>query len=153
GVEMGFRTSVSSIRIPAVTAGVLDAIQASGGRSITLAPETGTDELRIKMGKPIPNRVLLEKIRMIFASGLPHLKLYFIVGLPDETLDDVYGIVELAAQAREIMLEELARKKRVIGHIHLGASVLVPKPYTPWQRLPMDDPKSLDKKLSILKRE
>ena len=52
---LGFRTSVSSIRIPAVTEGVLEALHASGDRSITLAPETGTDELRVKMGKPIPN--------------------------------------------------------------------------------------------------
>ncbi|MDY7091891.1 MAG: radical SAM protein [Acidobacteriota bacterium] len=152
GVEMGFRTSVSSIRIPAVSPGVLEAIKASGGKSITLAPETGTDELRVKMGKPISNQTLLEKIRLIFRSGLPNLKLYFIVGLPDETEDDVYGILELAAEARAIMLEELARKKGIIGHIHLGASVLVPKPYTPWQRLPMDDPRTVKKKLSILKK-
>ena len=152
GVELGFRTSVSSIRIPAVTEGVLDALYQSGGRSITLAPETGTDELRAKMGKPIKNELLLEKIRASFRRGLPNLKLYFIVGLPDETLDDVYGILELAAKARSIMLEELARKHGVIGHIHLGASVLVPKPFTPWQRHAMDDPRSVKQKLSILKK-
>jgi hypothetical protein len=56
GVELGFRTSVSSIRIPAVTEGVLAALHASGDRSITLAPETGTDALRWKMGKPSPTR-------------------------------------------------------------------------------------------------
>ena len=81
----GFRTSVSSIRIPAVTEGVLDALHASGDRSITLAPETGTDELRVKMGKPIPNAFLLEKIRLIFQRGFTQLKLYFIIGLPEET--------------------------------------------------------------------
>jgi len=149
--ELGFRTSVSSIRIPAVTPGVLAALHASGDRSITLAPETGTDALRVKMGKPIPNDFLLEKIRLIFRHGFTHLKLYFIVGLPGETMDDVHGIVELGARARAVMLEELA-PRGIAGHVHLGVSVLVPKPYTPWQREAMDDERSLKEKLAALKK-
>lgn len=148
---LGFRTSVSSIRIPAVTEGVLDALHASGDRSITLAPETGTDELRVKMGKPITNEFLLQKIRLIFRHGFTNLKLYFIVGMPEETMEDVHGIVELGARARAVMLEELA-PKGIVGHIHLGVSVLVPKPYTPWQREPMDDERSLKEKVSLLKK-
>jgi radical SAM superfamily enzyme YgiQ (UPF0313 family) len=149
--RLGFRTAVSSIRIPAVTAGVLDALHDSGDRSITLAPETGTDEMRVKLGKPIANAFLLDKIRMIFRRGFTQLKLYFLIGLPGETMEDVHGIVTLTAQARAIMLEEAA-KSGVIGHIHLGANVLVPKPYTPWQRQPMDDERSLKAKISLLKR-
>jgi radical SAM superfamily enzyme YgiQ (UPF0313 family) len=149
--QLGFRTSVSSIRIPAVTEGVLEALHASGDRSITLAPETGTDELRVRMGKPISNDYLLQKIRLIFRHGFTQLKLYFIVGLPGETMADVQGIVELGARARAVMLEELA-PKGIVGHVHLGVSVLVPKPYTPWQREPMDDERSLKEKISLLKR-
>ena len=148
---LGFRTSVSSIRIPAVTEGVLEALHDSGDRSITLAPETGTDKLRVKMGKPITNEFLLQKIRLIFRHGFTNLKLYFIVGMPDETLEDVQGIIELGAKARAVMLEELA-PKGIIGHVHLGVSVLVPKPYTPWQRQPMDDERSLKEKISLLKK-
>ena len=149
--DLGFRTSVSSIRIPAVTPGVLAALHASGDRSITLAPETGTDELRVKMGKPIKNDFLLEKIRLIFRHGFTQLKLYFILGLPDETMADVQGILDLAARARAALLEEASRTG-IIGNIHLGASVLVPKPYTPWQREAMDDERSLKEKIALLKR-
>lgn len=149
--RLGFRTSVSSIRIPAVTDGVLEALHASGDRSITLAPETGTDELRVKMGKPIKNEFLLQKIRLIFESGFTQLKLYFIVGLPGETMEDVQGILDLGAKARAIMLD-VASRTGVIGNIHLGVNVLVPKPYTPWQREPMDDEKSLKEKLALLKK-
>lgn len=149
--DLGFRTSVSSIRIPAVTDGVLAALRASGDRSITLAPETGSDELRVKLNKPIPNALLLEKVRRIFRHGFTQLKLYFLVGVPDETLDDVQAILELAGECRGIMLEE-ARKSGTIGHIHLGTNILVPKPYTAWQRAPMDDERSLKQKLSILKK-
>ena len=149
--QLGFRTSVSSIRIPAVTEGVLAALHASGDRSITLAPETGTDELRLKMGKPISNAQLLDKVRLIFRHGFTQLKLYFLIGLPDETLADVQGIIDLAAAARAVMLSECSASG-VIGHLHLGTNVLVPKPFTPWQRQPMDAEKSLREKIAVLKR-
>lgn len=147
----GFRSSVSSIRIPAVKEGVLAPLYASGARSITLAPETGSDRLRWLMNKPISNEFLLDKVRMIFRHRFTQLKLYFIVGLPDETLDDIQAILELGAACRNLMLEELA-PSGVIGHVHLGVNILIPKPYTPWQREPMDDTRSLKKKLTILKR-
>jgi len=150
-LALGFRTAVSSIRIPAVTEGVLAALHASGDRSITLAPETGSDSLRAKMGKPITNGLLLEKIRMIFRQGFTQLKLYFIIGLPGETMDDVDAILALGAEARAIMLEAAA-KSGVIGHIHLGTNILVPKPYTPWQREAMDDARSLKEKIAVLKK-
>ncbi len=148
---MGFRSSVSSIRIPAVTGGVLEPLHASGARSITLAPETGSDRLRRAMNKPISNALLLQKVRLIFRHGFTQLKLYFIIGLPGEEMDDVTAILELAADCRALMLEEAATTGAV-GHIHLGVNILIPKPYTPWQREPMDDEKNLKRKASILKR-
>ena len=151
GVELGFRCSVSSIRIPAVTEGVLAALHASGDRSITLAPETGTDELRWKMGKHVPNSLLLEKVRLIAQAGFTQLKLYFIVGLPEETMEDVRAILDLAAQVRGIFKEQAARSG-VMGHLHLGTNILVPKPYTPWQRLPMASERELKEKISLLKK-
>jgi len=150
--QLGFRTAVSSIRIPAVSEGVLTALAASGDRSITLAPETGSDELRAKLNKPIPNTVLLDKVRAIFRHGFSQLKLYFLIGVPGETMEDVEAIVELARECRRIMLEELA-PTGVIGEIHLGTNILIPKPYTGWQREPLDDPASLKKKIALLKRE
>ena len=149
--DQGFRSSVSSIRIPAVKEGVLEPLYASGARSITLAPETGSDRLRRLMNKPITNDFLLEKVRLIFRAGMTQLKLYFIIGLPDETMDDVQAILELGAACRNLMLEE-ARKTGVIGNVHLGCNILIPKPYTPWQREPMDTEKSLKRKISVLKR-
>ena len=148
---MGFRSSVSSIRIPAVTESVLEPLHASGARSVTLAPETGSDRLRIVMNKPISNALLLEKVRLIFRHGFTQLKLYFIIGLPEETMEDVHAILELAAECRAIMLER-AKKTGVIGNVHLGVNILIPKPYTPWQREPMDDERSLKRKISVLRK-
>ncbi len=151
GNRLGFRTAVSSIRIPAVTEGVLAALQASGDRSITLAPETGSDRLRELLNKPIPNALLLEKVRMIFRQGLTGLKLYFIIGLPGETDEDVQAILDLAAECRAIMLEELA-PTGVIGNIHLGVNILIPKPYTGWQREKMEEPAVLKRRIRLLQR-
>lgn len=149
--RLGFRTSVSSIRIPAVTDGVLEALRASGDRSITLAPETGSDSLRVKLNKPIPNSVLYEKVRLIFRHGMTQLKLYFIVGLPEETDEDVAAILEVAARSRELMLAELA-PTGVIGNIHLGVNILIPKPYTGYQRETMESEPVLRRRLAMLRR-
>jgi radical SAM superfamily enzyme YgiQ (UPF0313 family) len=149
--RLGFRSSVSSIRIPAVTPGVLAALHASGDRSITLAPETGSEALRAAMGKPVTNALLLEKVRMIFAAGFTQLKLYFLVGLPGEGPQDVAAILDLAAACRAEMLAAAARSG-VMGHLHLGVNVLVPKPYTPWQRQPMEAEDRLAAKVALLKR-
>jgi radical SAM superfamily enzyme YgiQ (UPF0313 family) len=151
GVELGFRCSVSSIRIPAVTEGVLAALHASGDRSITLAPETGNDELRIKMGKHVSNALLLDKVRLIAAAGFSQLKLYFLVGLPEETLEDVRSILDLAEQVRGIFKAQ-ASKSGVMGHLHLGVNILVPKPFTPWQRHPMPPERELAEKIALLKK-
>ncbi len=147
----GFRSAVSSIRIPAVKEGVLEPLHASGARSITLAPETGSDRLRALMNKPITNATLLEKVRLIFRHDFTQLKLYFIIGLPQETMEDVHAILELGDACRAIMLEQ-AKKTGVIGNVHLGVNILIPKPYTPWQREPMDGERSLKRKISVLKK-
>ncbi|MEZ5330658.1 MAG: radical SAM protein [Thermoanaerobaculia bacterium] len=149
--DLGFRTSVSSIRIPAVTEGVLAALHASGDRSITLAPETGSDSLRVKLNKPIPNSLLYDKVRLIFRQGFTQLKLYFLIGLPEETDEDVEAILEVAARCRELMLEELA-PTGVIGQIQLGVNILIPKPYTGWQRETVEDPRVLERRIALLKR-
>jgi radical SAM superfamily enzyme YgiQ (UPF0313 family) len=149
--RMGFRSSVSSIRIPAVKDEVLEPLYASGARSITLAPETGSDRLRFVMNKPITNEFLLEKVKLIWRRRFTSLKLYFILGMPTETMDDVQAILELAAACRNLMREEAA-KTGVIGQVTLGCNLLIPKPYTPWQREALESESSLLEKIAGLKR-
>lgn len=148
---LGFRTAVSSIRVPAITEGVLAALYASGGRSITLAPETGSDELRVKLNKPVPNELLFDKVRLIFRQGFTQLKLYFILGLPEETMEDVRAILGVAEMCRRIMLEELA-PTGAIGNIHLGVNILIPKPYTGYQRQHMEAPGALEERIAVLRK-
>ncbi|MEO1367925.1 MAG: hypothetical protein AAFX50_12185 [Acidobacteriota bacterium] len=93
----------------------------------------------------------MDKVKLIFEHGMTQLKLYFILGLPQEEDDDIQAIVDLAKACRDIMLER-ASKTGIIGHIHLGCNLLIPKPYTPWQREAVLEEKELKRRISILRR-
>ena len=88
---------------------------------------------------------------MVFRHGIPNLKLYFIIGLPTETQDDVDAIILLALKVHEVQLKH-ARPLGRIGRITLSVNSFVPKPFTPFQWEPMDSVESLNKKLRSLER-
>ncbi|HEY3398233.1 MAG TPA: radical SAM protein [Armatimonadota bacterium] len=124
----GAQVSTSSLRVGALTPPLVEALAATGTRSLTLAPETGSEALRETLGKPIANRVLLEAATTAQAAGLHALKLYFMFGLPEETEEDLAAIGELIAQVRSA-----APRLR----LEVALSPLVPKPHTPWENLPL----------------
>jgi len=130
---MGLDVALSSLRIPAMTPPVLLPLAESGARSVTIAPETGSDGLRRSLGKPISNDRILEAVEHAQRCGITDLKMYFIIGLPDETDDDLYAIGDLLESVRGVMLDH-ARKRGRMGVLHAGCSILVPKPYTPFSR-------------------
>ena len=95
--------ALSSLRIPAMIPEVLTPLAESGARSVTIAPETGSDRLRRKLNKPIPNSRILEAVETAQRCGIGSLKMYFIIGLPDETDDDLLAIAELVTESLEIL--------------------------------------------------
>jgi radical SAM superfamily enzyme YgiQ (UPF0313 family) len=128
--------ALSSLRIPAMREDVLRPLAESGARSVTIAPETGTDELRRRLNKPITNAAILEAADAALGCGIESLKMYFIIGLPGETDEDVTGIADLLRQVQEMMVDR-GRGRGRVGTLHAGFNVLVPKPYTPYARQPM----------------
>ncbi len=88
---------------------------------------------------------------MVFRHGIPNLKLYFIIGLPTETQDDVDAIILLAQKVHEVQLKH-ARPLGRIGRITLSVNSFVPKPFTPFQWEPMEAVESLNKKLRSLEK-
>ncbi len=145
-VDRGVNVALSSLRIPAMTEAVLAPLAASGARSVTIAPETGTDELRRRMGKPIPNAAVLAAVETAQRVGIANLKAYFIVGFPDESDRDLDGIVELVAAMQRI-LRAAGRARGRLGAIQVGISLLVPKPYTPFKREAMLDEREARRRL------
>jgi len=144
-IEMGYSISPASLRLDDLTPAIVGMLHQSGERSITIAPETGSDRLRRVINKTVTNDEILEKAELIFASGMENLKLYYMIGLPTETDEDIEAIRDLTAQLREIMLTH-ARSKGRIGRIVSSVNPLIPKPGTAYQWLPMEDPAITDRK-------
>ena len=149
-LEMGYSISPASLRLDDLTEPIVRMLRESGERSITIAPETGSDRLRRVINKTVTNAEILEKAELIFASGLENLKLYYMIGLPTETDDDLLAIRTLSGELRSIMLRH-ARSRGRLGRIVASVNPLIPKPGTAYQWLPMEDPAVTDRKAKRLR--
>jgi radical SAM superfamily enzyme YgiQ (UPF0313 family) len=141
--------SVSSLRADSVSEELIKRLAQSGHKTISLAPEAGSERLRKVINKGVTENDILRAADLVFGSGIPNLKLYFIVGLPTETQEDVDEIIVLAEKVREAQLKH-ARAAGRIGRITLSVNSFVPKPFTPFQWEPMEEVSSLNKKLRSL---
>jgi radical SAM superfamily enzyme YgiQ (UPF0313 family) len=148
--ELGYGISPASLRLDDLTPRIVELLQASGERSITIAPETGSDRLRRVINKTVTNDEILDRADLIFASGIENLKLYFMIGLPTETDEDLVAIRELTLQMRDRMLAH-AKPRGQIGRIVGSVNPLVPKPGTAYQWLAMEDQETTDRKIKRLR--
>ncbi|MCK9420890.1 MAG: TIGR03960 family B12-binding radical SAM protein [Nitrospirae bacterium] len=143
--------SVSSLRADSVSETLIERLAKSGHKTISIAPEAGSERLRNVINKGITEKDILHAADMVFRHDIPNLKLYFIVGLPTETPDDVDAIIRLALAVHEIQLTH-ARPLGRIGRITLSVNSFVPKPFTPFQWEPMETVENLNKKLRSLEK-
>ncbi|PWT84801.1 MAG: radical SAM protein [Blastocatellia bacterium] len=148
--EMNYSISPASLRLDDLTEGIVRLLRDSGERTITIAPETGSDRLRRVINKTITNDEILDRAEVIFAAGIESLKLYYMIGLPTETDDDILAIRDLTVQLRGKMLK-YARLRGQVGRIIASVNPLVPKPGTAYQWLPMEDPNLVEKKIQRLR--
>jgi radical SAM superfamily enzyme YgiQ (UPF0313 family) len=148
---MGYSISPASLRLDDLTAPIVSMLRESGERSITIAPETGSDRLRRVINKTVTNQEILDAAELIFASGMENLKLYYMIGLPTETDADLDGIRDLTLQMRDAMMRHAKDRGRV-GRIVGSVNPLIPKPGTAYQWLPMEDPAVTDRKAKHLRK-
>jgi len=142
----GAQISISSIRICPLSEAVLEALAQSGTKTIALAPEAGSERLRTLINKGVAEKDIYEAIDKVAEHGLRQIKLYFMIGLPTETDDDVDEIVKLA-----LALKERVDSKGRGSQIILNVAPFVPKAGTPFQWLPMAEAQILSHRLSIIK--
>ena len=128
----------------------LSAAANSRQRSITLAPEAATQRMRDIICKTITGEMIEQAIDAAFAAGYTSLKMYFMIGLPLETFEEVQGIVDLGFKAREIGRRHHGENGRFT--VHVSASNFVPKPHTPFQWSGMAPPDQLRVKQDYLRR-
>lgn len=149
--ENGLELSISSLRADSLTEDLVTALARGGHRTLTMAPEAGTERLRWAVRKPISDAQLMTACDLVRSHGLPNLKTYFMIGQPTETSEDVEAIVDLAGRMLE-RLRVLDASGRPFGRLTLSISSFVPKPWTPFQWAPFDGAESLQAKLEIIKR-
>jgi radical SAM family uncharacterized protein len=143
--------SISSLRADSVSETLIDRLAKSGHKTISIAPEAGSERLRKVINKGITEDDIIRSADMIFGRGIPNLKLYFILGLPTETQEDVDAIIVLAEKVRKVQLAH-ARPAGRIGRITLSVNSFVPKPFTPFQWEPMEQVDRLNKKQRYLEK-
>jgi radical SAM superfamily enzyme YgiQ (UPF0313 family) len=148
--EMGYSISPASLRLDDLTPTIVSLLRQSGERTLTIAPETGSDRLRAVINKTITNEEILDRAGLIFSSGIENLKLYYMIGLPSEDDDDLVAIRDLTVQLRELMLGH-ARTRGRVGRIVASVNPLVPKPGTTYQWLPMERSDAIERKMARLR--
>ena len=140
--RMGARLSVSSMRLDPLSEPLLRALAESGTRTLTMAPEAGSERLRRFINKTLTEDDVLRAASLAARHGFHQLKLYFMIGQPTETKEDVVAIADLA----------LRIKARFRGRVVIDATPYVPKAHTPFQRVAMAPLGVLEERLRALRR-
>jgi radical SAM superfamily enzyme YgiQ (UPF0313 family) len=144
--DMGAELSVSSLRIKPLSPVVLGEVIEGGTNTVALAPEAGSQRLRDIIGKRINEDDILQAVEKVAAQGIKQLKLYFMIGLPEETDDDIDAIALLVTKCKDIF-----NKHQSWSRITLTIAPFVPKAGTPFQREGMAPLDTLKNRLSLLK--
>ncbi|MFH1624789.1 MAG: TIGR03960 family B12-binding radical SAM protein [Pseudomonadota bacterium] len=142
------KVSVASLRADSLNDRVIKCLKASGHKTISLAPEVGSERLRKVLDKKITEEDILRAVETVIRNNILNLKLYFLIGLPTETLDDVEEIIRMTKKIKHHMVKVSKGNKR-LGRVTLSINSFVPKPVTPFQWHPFDDLKSLNNKLKV----
>lgn len=130
--DLGARVSPSSLKADVITPGLAAALARAGTRSVTVAPEAGSERMRRVINKNLSEDEILRAADMLAADGVESLKLYFMVGLPGEEEEDRQAIVELVTTIRDRLLSA-GRKHGRVGSVKVSINPFVPKPWTPFQ--------------------
>ncbi len=144
--------SPASLRVDAITPALAHRLADGGERSITLAPEAGTERMRRVVNKDFNDDLIVAAAEGALAAGMQHVKMYFLCGLPTETDEDVVGMANLALRIREEVMLPWARKRGRMGRIVLSVNPFVPKPWTPFQWAPLERKDVLEARRRVLER-
>ncbi len=147
----GGRVSPSSLKADMISPRLARALGGSGTRSVTVAPEAGSERMRRVINKNLNEAEILRAVDLMVGDGVESLKLYFMCALPTETEQDLDAIVELTARIRARMLGH-ARGRGRVGRIKASVNPFVPKPWTPFQWEPMLPVPEIQRRMTRLRR-
>lgn len=138
--------SLPSLRIDNFSEELLEKIKSVRKSGLTFAPEAGTQRLRDVINKNITEEEIMRTCRTAFEGGYSTVKLYFMLGLPEETLEDVEGIAKLAQKVLDLYYETPKEKRGKSVQISVSTATFVPKPFTPFEFEPQATPEEIKEK-------
>ncbi len=147
--DAGLSISLPSLRIETASAELLSKLGDTRRSGFTFAPEAATERMRNLINKYVPTEQVLQTARDVYAGGWRTIKFYFMIGHPEETIDDVWGIIDLCKAVLREGRKELGNK----ANVNVGVSTFIPKPHTPFQWVPQDSREQVLEKQHLLKRE
>lgn len=150
GSRLQLQLAFSSLRADALDDGLIAALKSGRLKTATIAPEAGSERLRLVINKGLDEAAILRAAEMLVAGGIPNLKLYFMVGLPTETDEDVAALVALVKRIKDRFLRS-SQARGHMGDITVSLNAFVPKPFTPFQWAAMDEVPLLKRKIKQVK--
>lgn len=148
--ERHINLSLPSLRVDSFTEDLLEKITRVKKSGLTFAPEAGTQRLRDVINKNITEQNVLETCRTAFLAGYTTVKLYFMIGHPTETEEDIIGIAQLAQKVVDLYYSIPTRPKGKSVAVNISVACFVPKPYTPFQFEPQDTVERFEEKQKLL---
>jgi radical SAM superfamily enzyme YgiQ (UPF0313 family) len=144
-VSKGLGLSIPSLHAEAVTEPLIKSLVKGGERTLTIAPEAGSESLREVLNKKMSDEIILEASKTAVKNGIKHIKLYFMIGLPTETKEDIMAIVELSKKIANLGFGSKS--------IRLSINPLIPKPHTPFQYLDFKSIHYLEESFKLIEKE
>jgi radical SAM superfamily enzyme YgiQ (UPF0313 family) len=145
--DAGGRLSPSSLKADCISPRLAAALARGGARSVTIAPEAGSERMRKVINKNLTEEQILRAAEMTVGEGVDNLKLYFMLALPEETDDDVLAIARLTGA----IIERARARRQRVGRVTVSLNPFVPKPWTPLQWDPMAEPREIKRKVAMLR--
>ncbi len=144
------RISFSSFRADALTPEFVSVLKRSRVKTAAIAPDAGSERMRLVINKGISEEDVLNGVEILVAAGIPNIRLYFMVGLPTETMDDVDAIITLSKRVKKKFLLA-SRSRGSMGRITISLNPFIPKPFTPFQWAAMEETGVLRSKIKKVK--
>lgn len=142
----GISLSLPSLRVDNFSRSLMQKIQSVRKSGLTFAPEAGTQRLRNVINKNVSEDEIFKTCRLAFEGGWNNVKLYFMLGLPTETMEDIEGIADLAQRIVDMYYEMQSTKKGRGVTVSISVATFVPKPFTPFEFEPQDTMEMIDEK-------
>lgn len=146
------KASFSSLKASSPSPAIFEIIRESGQKTVTIAPEVGSEELRFAINKKVLDEKYFTFTEKALESGAENIKLYFLIGLPGETEEDIKAIAQMTQKFSEIG-RKFWRERGVKGEIHVSVNPVIAKPFTPFQWYGLNPKSVIERKLKLLQKE